>query len=513
MTAVRPATDASAARQIREFTAGRILTVADAVLGPTHPRTDVEREASSALSNLVGHLIGAPTHPLAWLLLTAVSGAFPPADDVRALHRAAQLGGEQEVTLTLLDLALGAAQVHQTADRPMRLVTGIVVDVDASARSDFHNGIQRVARATISAWRTHHEIELVAWTDTAGITRDLTPVEVRRAAHWGMPDDEVDAPGGTSPEAPKSATEPRPALVVPWESIVVLPEVPLVDRCPPLSALAELSGNAVVAIGYDAIPVISADLRPPGEPDAFAAYLAVVKHSSRVAAISTSAKEEFAGFAHSLTSQGLRPPNVREIVLPSDVPPPPRGYVREEPAVPQVLCVGRLEPHKNHSGILQAADRLWREGLAFDLTLVGADGWSTTVVDRQLRALARDSRPIHRPGSISDDEMWRLVRDASFSVFVSVHEGFGLPVAESLACGTPVITTSHGSQAQIAEQGGCLTVDPRNDDAIFQAMRALLTEPNTLRQLRAEAATRPARTWEDYAHDLWRFLIDGGDAR
>jgi len=501
-----------APESVEHATALRVLAAAEACLDDApFGGDDVLHEASLCLGILIQRLIQTADPALAWLLLTSVAGAYPLAADVHALRRSAQLGTEREVTLELLDRALPLATEHGTSDRPMTIVSGIVVDLDACARSEFHNGIQRVARETVKAWGARHELTLVAWTDTAGITRSLSPGEEIRAAHWGRSQDEIEpllanglAAGGTD--------TPEPMLVVPWRATLVLAEVPLADRCPPLAALAEFSGNAVVAIGYDAIPVVSADLRPPGEANAFTSYLTVIKHSLRVAGISTSATVEFAGFAHALSSQGIPGPAVSEVLLPSDVPPPPPGYHRVTPDRPRVICVGRLEPHKNHAALLHAAEVLWREGLEFDVDLIGQHGWSTDALDRQFAKLEQSGRPIRRRGSVSDNDLWLAIRDASFTVFVSLHEGFGLPVSESLACGTPAITTRYGSQGQIAEHGGCLTVDPRQDEELIRAMRTMLTDPQTERRLRAEAAARPQRSWQDYADELWSTLVTGAEA-
>ena len=499
---------------IEHATALRVLAAAGVFLEDAPAAgDDVLHEASLCLGRLIQRLIRTADPALAWLLLTSVAGAYPLAEDVRALCRSAQLGSEREVMFELLDRALLLAAEHGTSDRPMTIVSGVVVDLDACARSEFHNGIQRVARETVKAWGAKHELTLVAWTDTGGITRSLSPREEIRAAHWGRSQDEINpllAPDRERAAGDTHALEPT--LVIPWRATLVLAEVPLADRCPPLAALAEFSGNAVVAIGYDAIPVVSADLRPPGEANAFTSYLAVIKHCVRVAGISTSASAEFAGFAHALSSQGILGPAVSEVQLPSDVPAPPPGYHRIAPDRPRVICVGRLEPHKNHATVLHAAEVLWREGLDFDLELIGQHGWSTAAVDRQLVKLAQAHRPVRQRGAVSDDELWQAIRAASFTVFVSLHEGFGLPVSESLACGTPVITTRYGSQGQIAEHGGCLTVDPRNDEELIRAMRTMLTDPETELRLRAEAAGRPQRSWRDYADELWSTLVTGAQA-
>jgi glycosyltransferase involved in cell wall biosynthesis len=105
---------------------------------------------------------------------------------------------------------------------------------------------------------------------------------------------------------------------------------------------------------------------------------------------------------------------------------------------------------------------------------------------------------------MKDAELWQHFRDARFSVFMSLHEGYGLPVVESLALGTPVLTANYGSLAEIAAAGGCLTADPRDDQQIVEKMLALLTDDGLVSRLETEAASIPRRTWSDYAAELWR---------
>ena len=85
----------------------------------------------------------------------------------------------------------------------------------------------------------------------------------------------------------------------------------------------------------------------------------------------------------------------------------------------------------------------------------------------------------------SDDLLWGGYRVARFTVFPSLNEGFGLPLAESLACGTPAVTSNYGSMREIVELGGgALLVDPRDDHSVADGMRALLTDDSLLEELR-----------------------------
>src|SRR6185369_17546706 len=90
---------------------------------------------------------------------------------------------------------------------------------------------------------------------------------------------------------------------------------------------------------------------------------------------------------------------------------------------------------------------------------------------------------------LPDSAVAQAYRDARVVVFPSLQEGFGLPVAEALATGTPVITTRYGSTAEIAEGGGCLLIDPRDEAEIAAAMRSILTDDTLHAELVAQAGS------------------------
>jgi glycosyltransferase involved in cell wall biosynthesis len=179
---------------------------------------------------------------------------------------------------------------------------------------------------------------------------------------------------------------------------------------------------------------------------------------------------------------------------------------------PVIMLPGRPEPHKNVRASLQAAERLWLEGHDFAIVMFKGREDDASGLGATIARLQHQGRPITTLGYVTDEEMWSWFREAAFVVFASLHEGYGLPIAEALACGTPVITANFGSQREIAERGGCLMVDPRDDTELTQAMRLLLTDPDRLAALRAEIPGRPSRSWDQYATSLWSFLVDGNAA-
>jgi glycosyltransferase involved in cell wall biosynthesis len=157
--------------------------------------------------------------------------------------------------------------------------------------------------------------------------------------------------------------------------------------------------------------------------------------------------------------------------------------------------------------VLFAAETLWREGLEFELSFIGGMAWGEELPAR-IAELQAAGRPIRVQRSVGQAILAKSYADAAFTVFASLHEGYGLPVAESLAAGTPVITADFGSTAEIAAGGGCVTVDPRDDLALTDAMRVLLTNPARLAELRAALARGESRSWDTYAAELWSILVE-----
>jgi len=173
-----------------------------------------------------------------------------------------------------------------------------------------------------------------------------------------------------------------------------------------------------------------------------------------------------------------------------------------------VLVVGSHEPRKNHLAVLHAAELLWREGHRFSLTFIGGNSsWTGDTFGETLARLKSAGRPVEAISAATDDLLWGGYRTARFTVFPSLNEGFGLPVAESLACGTPVITSNFGSMKEIADAGGgALLVNPRDDHSLTNGIRTLLTNNELHRRLSQEASSRGVIMWDTYASETWERL-------
>jgi glycosyltransferase involved in cell wall biosynthesis len=472
----------------------RLGTIAPHLLADPAP---VDGDAPAAtcdelLRQLVESVMEVPTRDRIWLLLVGLTATFPTDDEVRAAQRQLEIESVDGATFWLLDQCYDAAVSNGSGAHRLRVVGGVVVDVDYTATHDLLTGIQRVVRTVVPRWHRDHDVELAVWTERASAFREPVPDERERVLHWRGP---LRRP--TLPPA-------QPVVVVPWRGTVVVPEVPRITQCRRLTSLAAHSPNHMVLVGYDCIPVVSAELVPIAEPIRFVQYLALVKHADMVAAISESAAREFRGFVDALASQGLTGPEVTACPLAFELPDSARdcGSAASE-REPEVVVVGSHDPRKNHLSVLHASEVLWREGLRFELRLLGSGGWTTTAFNRQVADLRRAGRTLAVEREMDDKHIWAAYHRARFTVFTSFHEGFGLPVAESLAAGTPVIAGSHGAVAETATGGGAVLVDPVDDRALVDAMRLLLTDDGALDDLRRAARARPTRTWDDYAAELW----------
>ena len=168
-----------------------------------------------------------------------------------------------------------------------------------------------------------------------------------------------------------------------------------------------------------------------------------------------------------------------------------------EPASsPYLLHVGDLHPRRNVAVAVRALKRLRarREDLrAVRLVLAGVDrGAGASLVEN---CSPEDARMIELAGKVSEDALLQLYRGASALVYPSLYEGFGLPLLEAMACGTPVIASRASSIPEVTGEAAIL-LDP-NDDAGWAAAIESLFDPARATQLRAAGLQRAAAfSWQ-----------------
>jgi glycosyltransferase involved in cell wall biosynthesis len=171
------------------------------------------------------------------------------------------------------------------------------------------------------------------------------------------------------------------------------------------------------------------------------------------------------------------------------------------------LCVGTLEPRKNHLGLLQAyAQHKAKFGRAMPLVHAGGPGWLMNDFKDEIRKL-KLQKDVILLGYVDDTDLQWLYQNCFAFVYPSFFEGFGMPVLEALSSGAAVITSNTTSIPEIVGDAGLL-VDPHADEQLTAAMNELAVNQNRLAALRASAVQRAARfSWIQAAQqtlDLYR---------
>jgi alpha-1,3-rhamnosyl/mannosyltransferase len=156
---------------------------------------------------------------------------------------------------------------------------------------------------------------------------------------------------------------------------------------------------------------------------------------------------------------------------------------------PYVACVGTLEPRKNLVTALRAFARL-REDVA--LVVVGGQGWRNAAFEEELR---RVRGTVVLTGFLSDEELVGVLAGARCFLYPSLHEGYGFPPLEAMACGTPVVTSATSSLPEVVGDAGLL-VDPRDEAAVADAVERVVRDDALHDALRASGLARAASyTW------------------
>jgi glycosyltransferase involved in cell wall biosynthesis len=152
-----------------------------------------------------------------------------------------------------------------------------------------------------------------------------------------------------------------------------------------------------------------------------------------------------------------------------------------------------MEPRKNLKGLIDAFGRL---DIGVELVLVGPRGWKQDPV-RLLDALPEHKRRRVRVlGFVPRTDLRPLYAGASAFCFPSLLEGFGLPVVEAMAQGTPVVTSRATSTAEVSGNAGLL-VEPLDPAEIAAALQQVLTDQALAERLRRAGPARAAEyTWE-----------------
>ncbi|MEZ4645281.1 MAG: glycosyltransferase family 1 protein [Chloroflexota bacterium] len=176
------------------------------------------------------------------------------------------------------------------------------------------------------------------------------------------------------------------------------------------------------------------------------------------------------------------------------LPPSEVAAFRQQQGLPErfVLHVGTLQPRKNIPVLLEAMALLPDET---PLILVGGKGWLYDEIFARITQLGLQKR-VRFTGYVADADLPLWYNAATLLAFPSVYEGFGLPVVEAMACGTPVVASQVSSIPEAAGDAGML-FDPHDKHQLAQAITAVLSNPDLAATMREQGRQQASRfSWE-----------------
>lgn len=144
----------------------------------------------------------------------------------------------------------------------------------------------------------------------------------------------------------------------------------------------------------------------------------------------------------------------------------------ENNKTPYILYIGRVETKKNVHGLIKAFNLLKeKHKVPHKLILAGGKGYGFD----EIKENDFSNKQIVFAGYISEQEKWRLLKNADCFAFPSFYEGFGIPILEAQQVGCPVLTSNISSMPEVAGEGAIL-VNPDNIEEIAEAMRKIISD-------------------------------------
>ena len=170
---------------------------------------------------------------------------------------------------------------------------------------------------------------------------------------------------------------------------------------------------------------------------------------------------------------------------------------------PFVLYIGALQPRKNLLRLAQAFAQLDEVGLDHKLVVVGKKAWLYDDMLQGIEALNLGDRIVFT-GYIDGEDLPTLLTMADAFAYVSLYEGYGLPVLEAMACGTPVLTSTDPALTEVTG-GHAVYADPLNVDHIANGLTRILSESELRQRLQIEG---PQRAGQFTRHRMARQALE-----
>jgi glycosyltransferase involved in cell wall biosynthesis len=470
---------------------------------------------------------------IAYVLSQAFHCRIPTTTTAADLRAAYEAGSIPALHRALVENADFSSSPQAAAPLVALESPGLAVDVSETTRIQFTTGIQRVVRsvarhlpdaaptAMLVRWSdrtqcftplSEAEVERVVLAEQArpqespesdSVSALSTIHRIQRAALW--PTREIER---TIRRQRQKAHRKRPVQpsVFFWNDALLLPELVVGDDH--VDAVRFLAGATPIRstmVFYDAIPIRYPEFFASATLSMYLRSVSLARDVNMVSCISHTVREHLESILDMLPAP--RHPRLAVHALGADLPDQaaavPASFER-----PAVLCVGTVEPRKNHLRILDAMRLAQLAGSQFTGVFVGNAGWLNGRFRTAFADAAAAGHDLVLRENVTNAELRGLYAASALTMYCSLDEGFGLPIIESLRHGRPCITSDRGSMREVADQtGGCRVVDPESVPAIAAALAGLIDDPAALAKLTLEAKKARWPTWREYTDELVQFAL------
>ncbi len=396
----------------------------------------------------------------------------------------------------------------------------IYVAVTHTSHTLDNTGIQRVTRCLCRALELHHPASTcVSWNESL---ETLTPLDTaqaqRMAQYYGPQNTDPRTDVSVAPEWIAHLPIPRiyrRKVRESWrrrnahfkfrkEAYLVIPEWVTGEQMWELIHFAQKKKLRTVAIFHDAIAIDYPDLVSSKYRQYHLEYLLAMTHCDLVLANSD---DSFRRFQRFVKENEAGNPLIDTVELAGEIPGTPRNsipQIMDTEHTMRALCVGSLDPRKNHRRLIEAFEKIWKAhpDLPLELVLVGGQYDSTNDLSRWVETKVHEHKRLVWMGRVSDDVLAEQYANCNFTCFPSLVEGFGIPLLESLWKGRPCLCSNDGVVGDLAKLGGCVSCDVTQVSSIREAIEGIIFQKGHYQDLVEQAVARPIKTWQEYGSEF-----------
>ena len=388
---------------------------------------------------------------------------------------------------------------------PISLVDEVLVDLTNFLAHPLRTGIQRYFTEILANWPDGHSLLPFRMEDDQEIAI-LNPAVF--AAISGYIRAECQSELDLFEEEIRTFTETPLSLAATVDLIgakaILLPEITYnPGQLAFYKKALSYFGEKVFVLIYDFIPWLRPELYPDldfSTPE-LSLYIGLLQKADNFVFISHKAKQD-------AERRVLRRPLKESLVLGGGADGLGRfaPLAARPPKIPHFVMVGTVQQRKQHFSVLDACDSLWRAGAEFRLSFVGNPGDFLTEEElARLEQLAQSSPWFQWEKAPLDSELAEILRDATATIYVSVEEGLGLPVLESLWLDIPVIVSDTLPVLDFMPKRGVRLVDPNRPESLSEAIKAFLV-PGFAESVKAEIERDALPTWRGTAERLQAWI-------